>query len=295
MTNPAEGYESYMVPALFGPWAALLIDAADPKAGERVLDVGCGTGVVARQVASRLGTSGAVTAIDLSPHMLAVANAAAARDGVVVDWRVGNAERLPFPERSFDLVLCQFALMFFTDKVAALSEMARVLRHGGRAVVSVWQGLERHPFYQTLHDVIQRRLGVSALQQIFSLGSPNELRGLLQRSGFSRIDVEPMSVDRTLPEPGWISCRRNRRGYRRDSIDAASRHRCSASDRRRDQRRYGIAAQRSDTRRLRGDPVPRLYRKGVALAFAQSEQHHQCYVPSNWARLAVSCHQPRTP
>ena len=201
MTNPAEGYESYMVPALFGPWAALLIDAADPKAGERVLDVGCGTGVVARQVASRLGTSGAVTAVDLSPHMLAVANAASARDGIVVDWRVGNAERLPFPERSFDLVLCQFALMFFTDKVAALSEMARVLRHAGRAVVSVWQGMERHPFYQTLHDVIQRRLGVSALQQIFSLGSPNELRGLLQRSGFSRIDVEPMSLTARFPNP----------------------------------------------------------------------------------------------
>jgi ubiquinone/menaquinone biosynthesis C-methylase UbiE len=90
VTNPAEGYESCMAPPLFGPWAGLLIHAADPKAGERVLDVGCGTGVVARQVASPLGASGAVTAIDLSPQMLTVANAAAARDGGAVDCHVAG-------------------------------------------------------------------------------------------------------------------------------------------------------------------------------------------------------------
>ena len=78
MANPTEGYESYIVPTLFGPCARNFIQAADPKPGERVLDVGCGTGIVAREVASRLGTTGAVTGIDLSSNMLAVARAAAA-------------------------------------------------------------------------------------------------------------------------------------------------------------------------------------------------------------------------
>jgi len=121
--------------------------------------------------------------------MLAVAKKAAVREGVTVNWQVGSAERLPFPESCFDLVLCQFAQMFFVDKVAALIEMARVVRERGRVVVSVWQGLDRHPFYQTLHDVIQRRLGLSALQQIFSLGNPNELRDLALRAGFSNVTV----------------------------------------------------------------------------------------------------------
>src|SRR5262245_42279529 len=120
MSNPAEGYESFMVPTLFRPWAESLIEAAAPKSGDRVLDVGCGTGIVARCVAARLGRAGSVTALDLSANMLAVARDVGAREGVEVEWCEGSAEHLPFPEQSFDLVLCQFALMFFADKVAAL-------------------------------------------------------------------------------------------------------------------------------------------------------------------------------
>ena len=201
MPNPAEGYESYMVPTLFGPCATTLIRAADPKQGERVLDVGCGTGIVARQVASRLGARDAVTGFDLSPNMLAVAKAAAARGGIAIEWREGSAEQLPFPESSFDLVLCQFALMFFADKSAALAEMRRVVTSNGRVLVSVWQGLDRHPFYQTLHNVIQKRVGISALRDIFALGSANELRALALSAGFQRIEIEPFSLTARFPNP----------------------------------------------------------------------------------------------
>ncbi|MGH7472108.1 MAG: class I SAM-dependent methyltransferase [Longimicrobiales bacterium] len=201
MTNPAEGYEGYMVPTLFGPWATNLIQAADPRPGERVLDVGCGTGIVARQVASRLGARGAVTGLDLSPNMLTVARAAAAREGVAIEWREGSAEQLPFPESSFDLVLCQFALMFFADKATALGEMRRVATGKGRVLVSVWQGLDRHPFYQTLHNVIQQRLGMSALQDIFALGGADELRALAMGAGFRQVEVEPISMTARFPNP----------------------------------------------------------------------------------------------
>lgn len=201
MDNPAEGYESYMVPTLFGPWATILIQAADPGPGERILDVGCGTGIVARQVASWPGVNGAITGLDLSSNMLAVARATATREGAAIEWREGSAEQLPFPEGSFEIVLCQFALMFFADKAAALAEIRRVVTAGGRVVLSVWQGLERHPFYQTLHHVIQQRLGISALQDIFALGNADELRAMMLRAGFQRTEIEPMSMTAHFPNP----------------------------------------------------------------------------------------------
>jgi ubiquinone/menaquinone biosynthesis C-methylase UbiE len=201
MSNPAEGYESFMVPTLFGPWAAKLIQIAEPQPGEHILDVGCGTGIVARQIASHLGPGGSITGIDLSPDMLAVAQSKAAREQSAIEWREGSAEHLPFSDSSFDVVLCQFALMFFADKSAALAEMRRVVTENGRALVSVWQNLDRHPFYRTLDNVIQQRIGISALQDIFALGSTDELRALAADAGFQQIEIEPFSMTSRFPNP----------------------------------------------------------------------------------------------
>jgi ubiquinone/menaquinone biosynthesis C-methylase UbiE len=201
VTNPAEAYESYMVPVLFGPWASDLVEAATPRAGERILDLACGTGVVAREAARRLGPVASVTGFDASPSMLAVARSAAARENRKIEWREGRAEALPFPDGAFDLVLCQFGLMFFSDPSAALDESHRVLESGGRLALAIWQGLERHPFYRTLHEVIQRRAGVSALQQIFSWSDTGELSRAIEGAGFRSIDIEPLSKTARFPNP----------------------------------------------------------------------------------------------
>lgn len=201
MPNPAEGYESYMVPALFAPWAVRLLEAARPEPGERVLDVGCGTGIVARRVAALLGSGATVVGLDASAPMLGVARAAAGREGVAVEWLEGRAEALPFADASFDLLLCQFALMFFADPAAALAGMRRVVAAHGRVVASVWQGLEQHPFYRTLDAAIEQRTGIAALRDIFALGERERLAALFGAAGFRRVIVQPLSMTARFPDP----------------------------------------------------------------------------------------------
>ena len=171
------------------------------KPGERVLDIACGTGIVARKVAPRVGSQGIVIGLDVNPDMISMARAAAERERLAIEWHAGPAEQLPFPDENFDLVLCQFGLMFFTDRHEALKEMHRVLKTGGRVVVSVWQGLDRHPFYQTLHDVSKQHLGKSSVQAVFSLGDSDELRKLLTDSGFQHVEIEPSINHGALSKP----------------------------------------------------------------------------------------------
>jgi ubiquinone/menaquinone biosynthesis C-methylase UbiE len=200
-TNPAETYESYMVPALFEPWAVRLLQLATPRPGEEVLDVACGTGIVSRRVVPHVGPSGRVVGLDISPSMLDVARTCADEEGLKIDWIEATAEALPFPEADFDLVVCQFGLMFFTDRHLSLSEMRRVLRDGGRVALAVWQPLDQHPFYQRLHEVINRRLGMSAVEDIFALGNVDELHALVTGAGFPRVEIAQETMDARFPAP----------------------------------------------------------------------------------------------
>jgi ubiquinone/menaquinone biosynthesis C-methylase UbiE len=201
MSYLAESYERFMVPSLFAPWATYLVQRANPQLDERVLDIACGTGIVARSVAPRVGLQGIVMGLDANPDMINMARAAAKRNHLSIEWHTSPAEQLPFPDENFDLILCQFELMFFTDRQAALKEMHRVLRKGGRLVLSVWQGLDRHPFYQRLHEVSQRHFGKSSVDAVFSLGDADELRSLLADSGFQQVVIEPMSITARFPRP----------------------------------------------------------------------------------------------
>lgn len=197
----AETYERVMIPALMSPWAAQVIRAVQVQPGERALDVACGTGVVARRLAPLVGTQGQVFGLDRNPEMLRVARLAADREGLAIDWRLGQAEQLPFPDGAFDVIVCQFALMYFADRRAALAEMRRALSASGRVGLGVWQAMERHPFYQALDEVSQRRLGRSSVQGMFSLADAEELRGLLADAGFQRVEIESLSLTARFEDP----------------------------------------------------------------------------------------------
>lgn len=200
MSNPAETYESFLVPAMFEPLIPHLIGVAKPRPGERILDVACGTGIVAREIAGRLDDA-QVTGIDLNPLMLGVAQIRAEEDGVTVAWQECRAEALPFPDGAFDLVTCQHGLQFVPEKSEALSEIYRVLDDSGRAVVITWGGLDRHPFFAELDAACVRQLGDSATGDPFSLGEPDELAEMFTDAGFSDVEVHPYSFTARYADP----------------------------------------------------------------------------------------------
>lgn len=186
--DAAKAYEELMVPALFGEWAATVANAAHLQSGERVLDVACGTGVLAREVLARTGAAELVTGLDPSAGMLEVAREFAPG----VEWRQGVAESLPFPDDSFDVVVSQFGLMFFNDRSEALREAVRVLRPGGRVAIAVWNSLESIPAYADEVALLERLAGVpaaDALRAPFVLGARRALDDLFAGTRLEAVEV----------------------------------------------------------------------------------------------------------
>lgn len=157
--DSAEVYESKFVPALFGEWAPHLIDIAGVAPGRSVLDIACGTGVVARAAADHMGGHGRIVGVDINEGMLAVAQ----RLRPEIEWQRGDAADLPFPDASFDIVLCQASLMFFPDRAKALREMARVVTERDTVAVQVWASLDSQPGYGPFIEVAARHAGPEAI------------------------------------------------------------------------------------------------------------------------------------
>ena len=180
--SPADVYDEQFVPALFRPWGPVLCEAARVGAGQRVLDVACGTGALTVAVAERVGRGGTALGLDANPQMLAVAR----RKHADIEWHDGRAEALPFADASFDAVVSQFGLMFFDGRVAALREMLRVLRPGGRMAVAVCDALERSPGYAALAALLERLFGkavADAFRSPFVLGDEGTLLSLCTAAG----------------------------------------------------------------------------------------------------------------
>lgn len=201
MTDPAEVFDSWFVPVLFAPVAEHMVAGTALPPQARVLDVACGSGIVARTVAARLHGQGEVTGLDINPAMLRVARRRSDAAGLKIDWVQGDAQALPFPDTTFDLVFCQQGLQFFPDRAAAVAEMHRVLVPGGEVAVATWRDLARNPFFAHLAQVVQQQVGSDALALPFALGDPVELAGLLQHAGFQDVSVEPIAFTAIYAEP----------------------------------------------------------------------------------------------
>ena len=184
----AEAYESLFVPALFAQWTAPMIDIAGIARGQQVLDVACGTGVLARAAADRVGAAGSVVGVDLNPAMLAVA----ARQRPDLEWREADVADLPFADGRFDAVLCQSALFFFPDVLAALREMARVLRPGGVLAVQTYAALPDQPGFGELETIVARHAPPEAMRLVdtyWSQGDLPTLRANLEQVGLTVVET----------------------------------------------------------------------------------------------------------
>jgi SAM-dependent methyltransferase len=188
-TSFPEQYERLLVGPLFRPWADRLLDRVPLTPGSRVLDVACGTGIVARLARERLGGQGWVVGVDRNPAMLAAARAIEP----TIDWREGDAADPPVAEgERFDAVLCHQGLQFFADKPAAARAMRRVLVPGGRVGIGVWRSLEENGLFHDFALVAERFLGrVDDARHSFP--DADALARLLTDAGFADVQVDPTS------------------------------------------------------------------------------------------------------
>lgn len=190
--NGSEAYERYLVPALFTPWAVDLLARVALQPRERVLDVACGTGIVARLAAQQVGASGRVTGVDLNAGMLIEARTQSAKLRATVDWVEGDVGALPFGKATFDVVLCQQSLQFFSDQTRAVQEMKRVLTPGGRFALNVSRALQYNPYIRALADALERHVSPeagTAMRTPCGFGDAEVLRGLLTRAQLRDIRI----------------------------------------------------------------------------------------------------------
>jgi ubiquinone/menaquinone biosynthesis C-methylase UbiE len=188
----AQHFADSVVDAVFAVWATDLVERARLQPGERVLDVGCGTGAVARAAAPVVGRTGSVVGVDTSAERLTVASALPPVVGPTIEWRQADAASLPFPEASFNAVLCQQVLHLVRDRAAALSEMRRVLAPGGRVAISVWQSMEHSPAFVPIARAVTTHLGSEEGQRFgrnFSLADEATLRRLIEAAGFAHVVI----------------------------------------------------------------------------------------------------------
>jgi ubiquinone/menaquinone biosynthesis C-methylase UbiE len=185
----AQGYEDFFLPAIFSQWPPQILHAAQVKPGDNLLEVGCGTGVLARQATTIVLPDGSVTGLDLSESMLSVARRKC--PGAV--FQQGNVMDLPFENESFDVVIASFVLMFVPDQPRAIREMWRVLKPGGRLVIAVWESLEQNPAYARLVGIAEQKIDQAAGESMawpFALGEPGKLAEV-----FDAAEVAAQTID----------------------------------------------------------------------------------------------------
>jgi len=198
LIEAGRGYESLFVPALFEAWTKHLLDGAGVREGSHVLDIACGTGVLARSALARAGVNGRVVGADPAPGFLAAANEI--EPGIA--WVLCGAEALDVDNETFDCVVSQFGMMFFQDRQKSTDEMFRVLKPGGSLAIAVWRSVEHNLAYADIISVLQEQIGTAAADALrlpYSLGDADEVSSVLERSGFADIKIEAITLNANFP------------------------------------------------------------------------------------------------
>jgi len=196
-----ENYDRFLGPFIFEPYAKNLVDRLELKADANVLEIACGTGIVTRRLAQRLPRGARLTATDLNEPMLAYARGR--NPGLAgVDWRTADAAALPFPDGTFDAVVCQFGLMFVPDKAAAAREVRRVLHPGGTFLFNVWGRIEENPWAAMAHETVAQFFPENPPDYYavpFGYHDTGEIRLLLESAGFGEARLEWVELEAESP------------------------------------------------------------------------------------------------
>ncbi len=189
--NAAQQYEQNNVPRILRAKAEAMFDRVELQEGDRVLDVACGTGIVTRVAVERCSSLASIIGLDFNAGMLEVAKVNTPKTDTPVEWQQGDMCALPFPDDSFDIVLCQQGIQFAPDKLAALSHMRRVLAPGGRLAFTVWS--QPHTISAALADAVGRYVNDEARTSIllpFAWSDPKVMRELVDEAGLQAIQME---------------------------------------------------------------------------------------------------------
>lgn len=198
MIEAGRGYEALFVPALFDAWTKHLVEGAGVGNGSHVLDVACGTGVLARSALARAGANGRVVGADPAPGFLV----AAKEIEPAIDWVLCSAEALDVDNETFDCVVSQFGMMFFDDRKKSAEEMYRALKPGGSLAIAVWRSVDHNPAYADIISVLEEHVGTAAADALrlpYSLGNSNEVTAALESGGFNEIKVEAKTEAAKFP------------------------------------------------------------------------------------------------
>jgi ubiquinone/menaquinone biosynthesis C-methylase UbiE len=201
--SPA-AYEEYLVPGFFKPWAEKLVHLSSPAPGSTILDVACGTGIVARTAASNAGSDARVTGLDINQQMLNKASEMTEKSGLEIEWKQGDASDLPFEDDHFDHLFCQQAMQFFSDPQQVLKEMHRVLKPGGTLALNILRSIQHNSAYRILADELEEHAGETAgtmMRSPFPDWDQKTIRNMVAEAGFRNIQVHLDIITMRYPSP----------------------------------------------------------------------------------------------
>lgn len=196
-----ENYDRYLGPALFEPYAADLVERLNVSEGASVLELACGTGIVTRRLRDRLPPGVRLVATDLNEAMMAYA-ARKFRPDEAVEWKQADATNLPFPDESFNAIVCQFGLMFVPDKEGAIREAYRVLKPGGAFLFSVWDAIEQNDLAHIAHTTISTFFEhdpPNFYEVPFCFHDPEVIKSLMTRAGFRDTKLSLLTLPSISP------------------------------------------------------------------------------------------------